>query len=263
MVTAGSRSNVICRALVPSVRITHRFACPPLSERYTSSEPSGLTDGVCTCPVCLVTRVIARVFSTADPATGHFQMSDSLRMRHTTSRPDACTSGSTNDTSPDVICVSRRSIHAYDAQIECRRVRQRAALRGAVRRARPVGQPGDPAHERRARKRSTLTAARGNDPQHLVPIWAMPPPGSCALGRNSPRMRRCALDETGRNSVRPWTSPRMMASRRCIARLSVRAEKVGQHALAEHEGVERHALVDAVDIPVKSRSAGSRRGAKP
>ena len=33
-------------------------------------------------------------------------MSDSLRMRQTTSRPDAWTSGSTNDTSPDVICVS-------------------------------------------------------------------------------------------------------------------------------------------------------------
>jgi len=33
-------------------------------------------------------------------------MSDSVRTRQTTSRPDACTSGSTNETSPDVICVS-------------------------------------------------------------------------------------------------------------------------------------------------------------
>src|SRR4029453_6121014 len=106
IVIAGSRSKVIWRARVPSVRTTHRFACPPLSERYTSSEPSGLTHGVCTWPVCRVTRVIARVFSAAGPLTGHFQMSDSLRTRHTTSRPDACTSGSTNETSPDVICVS-------------------------------------------------------------------------------------------------------------------------------------------------------------
>ena len=33
-------------------------------------------------------------------------MSDSLRTRHTTSRPEAWTSGSTKETSPDVICVS-------------------------------------------------------------------------------------------------------------------------------------------------------------
>src|SRR5688572_11630836 len=106
IVTAGSRSYVICLARVPSVRTTHRFACPPLSERYTSSEPSGLTDGVCTCPVCFVTLVICRVFSAGEPATGHFQISDSLRMRDTARRPEACRSGSTNDTSPDVICES-------------------------------------------------------------------------------------------------------------------------------------------------------------
>ena len=37
-------------------------------------------------------------------------------------------------------------------------------------------------------------------------------PGSVADGRNSPAMRRWALEEMGRNSVRPWMSPRMIAS---------------------------------------------------
>ena len=37
-------------------------------------------------------------------------------------------------------------------------------------------------------------------------------PGSCAFGRNSPRIRRCALEEIGRNSVRPCTRQRMIAS---------------------------------------------------
>src|SRR5262245_13329398 len=106
MVTVGSRSNVICRARVPSVRTTHRLAWPPLSERYTSSDPSGLSDGAWTCPVCLVTLTIRRVFSAGVSATGHFQMSDSLRMRDTTSRPDLCTWGSTYETSPEVICES-------------------------------------------------------------------------------------------------------------------------------------------------------------
>ncbi len=96
----------------------------------------------------------------ADPVTGHFQMSDSLRMRQTTRRPDACTSGSTNDTSPDVICESVRAIQLDDAQIERRRVRQRASRRRAVDEPRSVGQPRDTAHERRARNRPALTAAQ-------------------------------------------------------------------------------------------------------
>ncbi len=36
-------------------------------------------------------------------------------------------------------------------------------------------------------------------------------PGSPPM--KSPAMRRCALEEMGRNSVRPWTRPRMIASR--------------------------------------------------
>ncbi len=39
-------------------------------------------------------------------------------------------------------------------------------------------------------------------------------PGSVALGRNSPTMRKWALDEIGRNSVRPWMRPRKSASSR-------------------------------------------------
>ena len=37
-------------------------------------------------------------------------------------------------------------------------------------------------------------------------------PGSFALGRNSPKMRKCALDEIGKNSVNPCNSPRKSAS---------------------------------------------------
>ena len=36
--------------------------------------------------------------------------------------------------------------------------------------------------------------------------------GVLGAGRNSPRIRRWALDEMGRNSVSPWTNPRMSAS---------------------------------------------------
>ena len=48
-----------------------------------------------------------------------------------------------------------------------------------------------------------------------VPSWVMAvnvAPGSECDGRNSPTMRRWALEEIGRNSVRPWTRPRMIAS---------------------------------------------------
>src|SRR5690606_13539057 len=37
-------------------------------------------------------------------------------------------------------------------------------------------------------------------------------PGSPPPGSRSPTMRRCALEEIGRNSVSPWTTPRMIAS---------------------------------------------------
>ena len=37
-------------------------------------------------------------------------------------------------------------------------------------------------------------------------------PGSLALGKNSPARRRCALEEIGRNSVRPCSNPRKRAS---------------------------------------------------
>ncbi len=69
-------------------------------------------------------------------------------------------------------------------------------------------------------------------------------------------MRMCALDETGRNSVSPWTSPRMTALRspwsfhvmRGLARGAVSRCAAGpQHALPEHQRVERDALVDAVE----------------
>jgi hypothetical protein len=52
-----------------------------------------------------------------------------------------------------------------------------------------------------------------------VPIWVMAvkvAPGSVADGRNSPTMRRCALEEMGRNSVSPWIRPRKIASNTCM-----------------------------------------------
>ncbi len=59
-----------------------------------------------------------------------------------------------------------------------------------------------------------------------VPICVMAvkvAPGSSAEGRNSPMIRRCALEEIGRNSVSPWTIPRMMASMNCMGRPSGRS----------------------------------------
>src|SRR5690606_16958258 len=92
-----------------------------------------------------------------------------------------------------------------------------------------------------------------------VPIWVIAvnvAPGSVADGRNSPMMRRCALDEIGRNSVRPWTSPRMIASIRCMRVFrwvdaeasrtvvgdSVGSDQVGEHPLPELEGIHGDAL---------------------
>ncbi len=106
MTTAGSRSNVIWRRPVASVRITHRLPCPPLSERKTSSAPSRLTDGVCARPVCRVTRTAFRMLSVGVPATGNLHLSDCPRRRPATNRPARSTSGSTLRASPNVSCWS-------------------------------------------------------------------------------------------------------------------------------------------------------------
>jgi hypothetical protein len=37
-------------------------------------------------------------------------------------------------------------------------------------------------------------------------------PGSSDIPENSPKIRMCALDEIGRNSVRPWIIPKKIAS---------------------------------------------------
>src|SRR5690606_16986485 len=53
-----------------------------------------------------------------------------------------------------------------------------------------------------------------------VPIWVIAvnaAPGSAPPGRSSPTMRRCALEEIGRNSVSPWTRPRTTASHHVMA----------------------------------------------
>ena len=50
-----------------------------------------------------------------------------------------------------------------------------------------------------SRQKNSTTAA--SVPICVIAVKAAP--GSCAPGRNSPRMRRCALDDTGRNSVSP------------------------------------------------------------
>lgn len=41
-------------------------------------------------------------------------------------------------------------------------------------------------------------------------------PGSLALGKNSPTILKCALEEIGKNSVRPWTKPRNTASKNLV-----------------------------------------------
>jgi hypothetical protein len=58
-------------------------------------------------------------------------------------------------------------------------------------------------------------------------------PGSCADGRNSPAIRRWALDEIGRNSVNPWMRPRMIASMKLMVKVgscSVISRSVVQQA---------------------------------
>ena len=99
-----------------------------------------------------------------------------------------------------------RSIQVDDAQIERRRVRQRASRGRAVDEARPVGQPRGAAHERRSRNRTALAAASGNDPQHLVPDR-----GPSTLKRD-PRI-----------VARPTRSSPEVAARHVTDRLRIRA----------------------------------------
>ena len=81
---------------------------------------------------------------------------------------------------------------------------------GSLRGARPTSERNHwPMMRTMSRQKNTTTAAS-------VPICVMAvnaAPGSSAAGRNMPRMRRCALDEIGRNSVSPCAIPRMMASK--------------------------------------------------
>jgi len=53
-----------------------------------------------------------------------------------------------------------------------------------------------------------------------VPIWVIAvkaAPGSPPEGSSGPRIRRWALEEIGRNSVSPWTRPRIVASSHMFA----------------------------------------------
>src|SRR4029079_6762011 len=75
-------------------------------------------------------------------------------------------------------------------------------------------------------------------------------PGTCPIGRNSPRIRRCALDEIGRNSVRPCTRPRMIASMKSTIAYptpSAVPQEIAQHRAPESQRRQGHALVDAVE----------------
>src|SRR4030095_15269607 len=100
--TFGSRSNVSCRTSDPSVAATHRLPWPPLSERYTISFSSGLSDGTCAAEVCLVMRVAVRAFSAGAPVTGIFQRFDTLFTRLTVRETIAWMGGWTHESSPHV-----------------------------------------------------------------------------------------------------------------------------------------------------------------
>ena len=79
--------DLTCRAAVrpghPQVGMT-----AVIGEVHLSPNHRGWPKASATCPVCLVTRVALRVFPAGESPTGNLQMSDSLLMRHTTSRPD-------------------------------------------------------------------------------------------------------------------------------------------------------------------------------
>src|SRR4051812_11053270 len=67
---------------------------------------------------------------------------------------------------------------------------------------------------------------------------------------SAPTMRRCALDEIGRNSVSPCTRPRMIASRkstRTYPTPSAVAQEIAEHRASERERRQRHPLVDPVE----------------
>lgn len=60
-----------------------------------------------------------------------------------------------------------------------------------------------------------MSRQKYNNTANSVPICVMAvkaAPGSAAPGKNSPTTRKWAEDEIGKNSVSPWTMPRMIAS---------------------------------------------------
>ncbi len=64
-----------------------------------------------------------------------------------------------------------------------------------------------------ARMIRAMSRAKNRTTAASVPSWVTAvkeAPGSFPV--SSPTTRRCALEEMGRNSVRPWTMPRMTAS---------------------------------------------------
>jgi hypothetical protein len=124
-------SVVSWRVPEPSVRAIQRFVCPPVSDTKTTSRSSGLTDGTCTCPVCLVTRTAPTVFSA---------------VRADRNLPDVGSAGGAAGdqlarcvyVGLDIRLISEgqlavaAAVEPDAAQVEDRRVQQRAVAFGAV-----------------------------------------------------------------------------------------------------------------------------------
>ncbi len=146
---------------------------------------------------------------------------------------------------------------------------------GSLRGTRPASERNQrPMMRTMSRQKKTTTAA--SVPICVIAVKAAP--GSCAAGMRAPTIRRWALEETGRNSVSPWTSPRMMASMSMSAFRWRSGE--GDAAASDSSGQYVRSRSTSTscpksrasrgtrsstpwNMPVKSRSAGSRRGAKP
>ena len=91
----------------------------------------------------------------------------------------------------------------------------RASARCSGVSVRPEAFPRENTLKNQERMMLPMSRAKYRITANSVPIWVMAvnvAPGSVAPGKNKPAIRKCALDEMGRNSVKPWMSPKTIAS---------------------------------------------------
>ena len=137
---------------------------------------------------------------------------------------------------------------------EPRMMNQPIRASGSLRSIRPVSESAQCLMMRTmSRQKKMITAV--SVPSCVMAVNAAP--GSPPPGRNSPTMRRCAEEDTGRNSVRPCTRPRIIASIQFTRQLY--GTRTPPRPVQQLRGGWTHTGPPSVDgSPVRGRLSGCR-----